>query len=144
MQGLQGAIVKTGGRPASDVEDDSDSLDTGELVHWDTTAPLDNSQNPDNQTLLRLLHYGENLCGPTAFLLLDFLCNIGSLAIFITVVMATTLLNLLDVLPNKENCLESDAHVPSVLYFVPEPTTDGGYGPGRQCPAVCGGEAAVS
>ena len=64
MKGLQGAIVKTGGpnsRPASDIEDDSDSLDVGEVVGQDTTAPTDDSQNPDNQTLLRLLDYGEKV-----------------------------------------------------------------------------------
>ncbi|XP_063865461.1 WD repeat and FYVE domain-containing protein 3-like isoform X1 [Scylla paramamosain] len=64
MKGLQGAIVKTGGpnsRPASDIEDDSDSLDVGEVVGQDTTAPTDDSQNPDNQTLLRLLDYGEKI-----------------------------------------------------------------------------------
>ncbi|XP_050700499.1 WD repeat and FYVE domain-containing protein 3-like isoform X2 [Eriocheir sinensis] len=61
MKGLQGAIVKTGGRPASDIEDDNDSLDIGEMVGQDTSAPTDDSQNPDNQTLLRLLDYGEKI-----------------------------------------------------------------------------------
>lgn len=61
MKGLQGALVKTGGRPASDIDDDNDSLDIGEMVGQDTTAPTDDSQNPDNQTLLRLLDYGEKV-----------------------------------------------------------------------------------
>lgn len=96
MKGLQGAIVKTGGRPASDVEDDSDSLDIGEMVGQDTTAPTDDSQNPDNQTLLRLLDYGEKVGGSAAFLLLSFLPAIGSLAIFTDIFLVTPLLNLLE------------------------------------------------
>lgn len=78
MKGLQGAIVKTGGRPASDVEDDSDSVDIGEMVGQDTTAPTDDSQNPDNQTLLRLLDYGEKVGGHAAFHLLYVFHNCWS------------------------------------------------------------------
>ncbi|KAG7173359.1 WD repeat and FYVE domain-containing protein 3-like [Homarus americanus] len=64
MQGLQGALVKNGGlnnRTASETEDDSEGLDIGDLVGQDTNAPTDDSQNPDNQTLLRLLDYGEKI-----------------------------------------------------------------------------------
>lgn len=64
MQGLQGAIVKNGGlnnRAASEVEDDSDGLDIGDMVGQDTNVPTDDTQNPDNQTLLRLLDYGEKV-----------------------------------------------------------------------------------
>lgn len=75
MKGLQGAIVKTGGRPASDIDDDTDSLDIGEMVGQDTTAPTDDSQNPDNQTLLRLLDYGEKVSGVVAALSSTFVSS---------------------------------------------------------------------
>lgn len=56
--------MKTGGpnnQPASDVEDDSNSVHVGEVTLQDTTAPTDDSQNPDNQILLRLLGYGKKV-----------------------------------------------------------------------------------
>lgn len=65
MQGLQGAIVKGGAAnnrsATTDTEDDTDTLDLGEVVGQDVNAPTDDSQNPDNQTLLRLLDYGEKV-----------------------------------------------------------------------------------
>lgn len=64
VQGLQGAIVKSGGlnnRAASEADDEGDTLDIGEMVGQDSNTPTDDSQNPDNQTLLRLLDYGEKV-----------------------------------------------------------------------------------
>ncbi|XP_069973806.1 WD repeat and FYVE domain-containing protein 3 isoform X2 [Penaeus vannamei] len=64
VQGLQGAIVKSGGlnnRAASEADDEGDTLDIGEMVGQDSNTPTDDSQNPDNQTLLRLLDYGEKI-----------------------------------------------------------------------------------
>ncbi|XP_045600783.1 WD repeat and FYVE domain-containing protein 3 isoform X4 [Procambarus clarkii] len=64
MEGLQGALLKNGGlnnRTASETEDDNEGLDIGDLVGQDTNAPTDDTQNPDNQTLLRLLDYGEKI-----------------------------------------------------------------------------------
>ncbi|KAK3895111.1 hypothetical protein Pcinc_001157 [Petrolisthes cinctipes] len=65
MQGIQGAIVKGGAAnnrsATTDNEDDTDTLDLGEVVGQDASAPTDDSQNPDNQTLLRLLDYGEKI-----------------------------------------------------------------------------------
>ncbi|XP_068245244.1 WD repeat and FYVE domain-containing protein 3 isoform X2 [Palaemon carinicauda] len=63
MQGLKVAIVKSGNlttRSVSEAEDDVDALDIGDAVGQDTNAPTDDS-NPDNQTLLRLLDYGEKI-----------------------------------------------------------------------------------
>ncbi|KAK7077189.1 WD repeat and FYVE domain-containing protein 3 [Halocaridina rubra] len=64
MKGLQGAIVKSGNvsnRASSENDDDVDALDIGEVVGPDTGVATDDSHNPDNQTLLRLLDYGEKI-----------------------------------------------------------------------------------